>query len=111
LSLKYSEGERMPKKSRFTTNSQIKSALRRLFLRSRERAEAMKTAKYTCSCGAKQSRAKGKEVYVECHHKEGVLNWDELYKAIRKYLLCHPDELEILCKDCHGELHGLDKLK
>ena len=92
----------MPLKSSITTNSQIRAALRRLFLRSRERASALKRDNYTCQdCGAKQSRAKGKEVYVQVHHKEGILNWGELFKAVRKHLLCDPSELETVCKECH----------
>jgi len=92
----------MAKKSLFTTNSQIRSALRRLFLRSRERAKRLKDDKYTCQkCGVKQSKAKGKEVKVEVHHKIGVENWSALYDAVRKYLLCDPDHLETLCKKCH----------
>jgi hypothetical protein len=98
----------MGKKSRFTTNTKIRSALRQLFLRSRERGEAIKRDKYTCSCGAKQSRAKGREVYVEVHHKENILNWDKLFEAVRKYLLCHPDELETKCKECHKKEHKGD---
>lgn len=62
----------------------------------------MKRDKYTCkACNVKQSRAKGREVYVEVHHKDGVCNWDELFRVIREYLLCHPDLLEVLCKECH----------
>ena len=91
-------GKRLP----YTPNSKIKSALRQLFLRSRERASALKRDEYTCQqCGAKQSRKKGMEVKVEVHHKEGVLNWDELYGVIREYLLCNPEGLETLCKSCH----------
>ena len=94
----------MGKRLECTPNSQIKSALRRLFLRSRERAKALKRDNYTCQkCNRKQSKAKGKEFYVECHHKEGVLNWDEIYKVIRKYLLCNSDDIETLCKKCHEE--------
>jgi len=92
----------LPLKSSITTNSQIRAALRRLFLRSRERAAALKRDNYTCQdCGAKQSRAKGKEVYVQIHHKEHILNWSELFKAVRGYLLCDPSELETVCKECH----------
>ena len=91
-------GKRLP----YTPNSRIRAALRKLFLRSRERAAALKRDKYTChKCGKKQSRAKGREVYVEVHHKEGILNWDLLFEAVRKYLLCNPELLETLCVDCH----------
>ena len=93
----------MGKKLPYTPNSQIKSALRQLWLRSRERAATLKRDQYTCiSCGKKQSRAKGKEVFVEVHHKYGVLNWNEIYNSIRKNLLCDPSNMETLCKDCHA---------
>jgi 5-methylcytosine-specific restriction endonuclease McrA len=93
-------GKRLP----YTTNSMIRSALRRLFLRSRERAAALKRDKYTCkTCSAKQSRAKGKEVYVEVHHKDGVMNWEIVFEFIRKYLLCDPEFLETLCEKCHDK--------
>ena len=77
--------------------------MRQLWLRSRERAAALKRDGYTCQkCGGKQSRAKGKEFYVEVHHKEGICNWDELCNAVYRYLLCDPEHLETLCKECHG---------
>lgn len=94
----------MGRKQSNTTNTMIRSALRRLFLRSRERAATLKRDNYTCQgCGAKQSRAKGKEVYVEVHHKKGVANWQAVMDAVRKYLLCSPDQMETLCKDCHKD--------
>lgn len=102
----------MGKKSERTTRSQIRAALRRLFLRSRERAAAIKRDHYSCNiCGSKQSRAKGREVYVESHHMDGVLNWDELFNAVYEHLLCHPDHLITLCKDCHDKEHAVDKDK
>lgn len=88
----------------YTPNSKIRSALRMLFLRSRERASAIKRDKYTCQkCGKKQSKAKGKIVKVEVHHKDNILNWEELFNAIRQYLLCNPELLETLCEDCHNQ--------
>jgi len=91
-------GKRLP----YTPNSTIRAALRRLFLRSRERAACLKAHNYTCSgCGKKQSKAKGREVKVEVHHKDGVLNWEELFLAIRKFILCDPNKMNVLCKDCH----------
>ena len=99
-------GKRLP----YTPNSRIRAALRRLFLRSRERAAALKRDKYTCKkCGIKQSRAKGKEAYVEVHHKEGICNWEALFEAVRKYLLCDPEFLETLCKECHEEEPAKEK--
>ena len=92
----------MGKRSERTTKSQIRSALRNLWLRSRERVAALKRDGYRCQgCGVKQSRAKGKEVYVEVHHVSGVTNWDAIFDAIYEHLLCHPDELQTLCKACH----------
>lgn len=94
----------MGKKLPYTPNSRIRWALRRMFLRSRERSAAIKRDKYTCQkCGLKQSRAKGREAYVEVHHLEGVLNWDKLFEAIRQYLLCPPEKLQTLCEKCHEE--------
>ena len=92
----------MAKKSPNTTNTQIRAACRRLFLRSRERGARIKADNYTCQeCGVKQSRAKGREVYVEVHHKRGVLNWQMVFDAIREGLLCDPENLETLCRECH----------
>ena len=96
----------------YTPNSRIRSVLRQLFLRSRERAAALKRDKYTCRCcGLKQSRAKGKEAYVEVHHWEGILNWEALFEAIRKYLLCNPEWLITLCEECHKEKEAKTKTK
>jgi 5-methylcytosine-specific restriction endonuclease McrA len=92
----------MAKRQPNTTNSQIRAALRRLFLRSRERAARLKQDKYCCQrCFAKQSKKKGFEVSVEVHHREGVENWTALFEAVRKFLLCDPALLETLCAECH----------
>lgn len=88
-----------------TPRSQIIHGLRQMWLRSRERAECLKRAGYTCQkCGVKKSQKKGFEQKVEVHHKEGVLNWDEIVEVIRKDLLCSPDKLEALCPNCHDKL-------
>ncbi len=92
-------GKRLPN----TPRSRIKASLRKLSLRSRERAAAIKAANNTCErCHRKGSVAKGRVVKIEAHHKTGVLNWDEIYKVLYKYLLCKPDQFEILCKECHA---------
>ena len=91
-------GKRLPN----TPRSQIRSALRRLFLRSRERAAALKRDGYTCQCcGVKQSKANGREVKVEVHHKDGVVNWTEIFDCVYEHLLCDPSKMETLCKECH----------
>lgn len=101
----------MGKKLPYTPNSLIKSALRRLFLRSRERGAALKRDQYTCQCcGVKQSRAKGREVYVEVHHAKGVPNWDEIYGVIREHLLCDPVDMVTLCKKCHKDKGAQNEL-
>ena len=102
----------MGKKLTYTPNSRIKAALRQLWLRSRERAAALKRDKYTCgACSVKQSRAKGKEVFVEVHHLQGVVNWQDIYKFIRAALLCGPENLETLCPDCHKKKEDLKNLE
>jgi len=88
-----------------TTRSIIRSALRRLFLRSRERSAALKRECYTCErCGRKQSRAKGKEVYVEVHHRNGI-DWSAVIDWVLTVLLPDPAELEVLCEECHEKEH------
>lgn len=85
--------------------------MRRLFLRSRERAAALKRDKYSCRCcGVKQSRAKGRGVYVEVHHKKGV-GWSGLIELVRVRLLQTPEEMETLCEDCHYKKEGDKKCR
>jgi len=89
----------------YTPKSRVRSTLRTLWLRSRERARALREQKYTCQrCGRKQSRAKGKEVYVQVHHKNGI-KWNVMLTMVYKTLLCNPEELEVLCTDCHDKEH------
>lgn len=88
-----------------TPSSHIRSALRRLWLRSRERGAALKATGYTCSrCGAKQSRAKGQKVVVEVHHQNPI-DWEKIVRLVRRYLLVRPTKLTPLCEECHKELH------
>ena len=102
----------MPKKLPITPRSQIRSAIRQLWLRSRERAQALKAQGYCCqSCGVKQSKAKGKEQAVEVHHKQGIGNWDAVIDTIYKQILCSPTTLEVLCPDCHKDIELLRKGK
>jgi predicted HNH restriction endonuclease len=77
-----------------------------MWLRSRERAKALRDAEYKCErCGVKQSRAKGREVSLEVHHKSGATRLKEVEDCIRKNLLCDPKELECLCPHCHSQEH------
>ena len=95
----------MGKKLPNTPRSRVRAALRQLWLRSRERASALKRDKYCCQkCGIKQSRAKGKEVYVEVHHKE-LIDWEALIDLVYERLLVNPEKLTTFCPDCHKKEH------
>jgi thymidine kinase len=75
-----------------------------IFLKSRERADALKKTQYCCSkCGIKASQKKGAVVKVEVDHVDGIDIWDELITLIEEKLLCigKPDKLQPLCKECH----------
>jgi 5-methylcytosine-specific restriction endonuclease McrA len=94
----------MGKKLAYTPRSRIRSALRQLWLRSRERAAALKRDKYTCQkCHRKQSKAKGHEFNVMVHHKEGIANWEAVINAVYEHILCDIDKLETLCDECHDD--------
>lgn len=95
-------GKRLP----YTPSSQIRNALRVLWLRSRERVAALKNTGYCCSCcGVKQSVAKGREVKLKVHHVKGVTNWERIFAVIREELLVDPKELAPLCKECDDKFH------
>jgi 5-methylcytosine-specific restriction endonuclease McrA len=97
----------MSKRLPYTPASQIRTALRKLWLRSRERQAALKRDGYSCQrCGVKQSKAKGKEQTVEVHHQYGIDGWDYLIGQIRLHLLINPELLETLCPECHKKEHG-----
>lgn len=98
----------MGRKLEHTPRSQIKAALHRLWLRSRERASALKREKYCCQkCGKKQSKKKGKEQKVEVHHANAIA-WIDIVEYIRRHLLCHPTYLKVLCPECHKEEHEIE---
>lgn len=89
-----------------TPRSRVREALRRVFLRSRERASAIKRDKHTCQCcGRKASKAKGKEFSVEVHHRDEIYNWDVVIDAVYEQILSMPETLETLCKECHKKQH------
>ena len=84
-----------------TPRSQVRSALRQLWLRSRERQAALKRDHYACQdCGAKQSKAKGRVVKVEVDHLEGI-EWNRILDYIYRHLLVSPKKLETVCVLCH----------
>lgn len=96
----------MGKKQPNTPKSRVRACLRQLWLRSRERAAALKRESNTCQCcKRKASKAKGKEFGVEVHHKHGILNWDAIFELIYEQLLCDPALLEVLCESCHDTQH------
>ena len=93
-----------------TPRATIRGNLRRMFVVSKERAQAMKNTQYCCNrCGVKQSKAKGQEQKIEVHHKQGIDNWDKVIDAIQEFLLCDPIHLEPLCPDCHDKITYDDK--
>jgi len=100
----------MGKKLPTTPKSRVRAALRQLWLRSRERASALKRSGYTCECcGVKASAAKGREVKLEVHHLNGI-DWENLIDHFYKTLLCDPKHLMPLCKGCHDKLHKTGEL-
>ena len=91
----------MAKKTTKTPRSRVRAAIRQLWLRSRERAAALKRDNYTCQeCGKKQSRARGKEIKVQVHHLNGI-EWEKVTDYVFRHILCDPKELLTLCPDCH----------
>jgi len=86
-----------------TPRSRIRAALRQLWLRSRERAKAIKDGDRRCAdCGIKASVAKGREVKLEVHH-DPQIDWDGIIDLIFERILNAPQYP--LCKACHKERH------
>jgi len=93
-----------------TPRSRVKHTLQKLFLTSRERHQALKRDRYSCvRCGIKQSRAKGKHVYVEVDHIDGI-DWEALINLIYERVLVSPEKLQTLCKADHLEKTLLESL-
>ena len=94
-----------------TPRSRARAAIRQLWLRSRERASALKRSQHHCEvCGIKGSAAKGKEVKLEVHHNNGIDNWEFVINAIYKHILCDPKHLTVVCKECHDNIHKTGEL-
>jgi predicted HNH restriction endonuclease len=97
----------MSRRLESTPRSKVRTALRRLWLRSRERSATLKAAGYSCQeCGVKASRAQGHEQRVEVHHLDGVGNWETVIDAVFAQLLVHPSRLKAICPECHGKHHA-----
>ena len=93
----------MGKRSLSTPRGKVRNAIRQLWLRSRERASALKRDNYTCvNCGKKQSTAKGKEQKVIVHHLNGI-EWENIIDYIFRHVLVEIKDLETLCPKCHDE--------
>jgi 5-methylcytosine-specific restriction endonuclease McrA len=98
--------KRKSRKLPTTPRSRVKNALRQVWLRSRERAACLQAAGHRCErCGVKGSAAKGREVEMTVHHRDGI-NWDGIVDAIIAAMLPDPSRLEALCVECHGREHA-----
>lgn len=95
----------MGRKKPNTPRSRIVNAIRQLWLRSRERAKALKDADRKCTkCGVKESRAKGKEVILQVHHDPPIgKKWKDIVDDIAEHILEAPQYP--LCKSCHRQIH------
>lgn len=97
----------MSRKLPNTPRSRIKSAIRQLWLRSRERAKVLKESGYRCAdCGVKQTKAgkdKEKWITLEVHHVNMIDHWKEIVDMIAEKIL-EPEQVA-LCKCCHKKRH------
>ena len=90
----------MGKKLPYTPSGTITHVLRMMWLRSRERSQALKNMDNRCClCNTKQTAAKGKEVKLEVHHIKDFSEHPELE--------LDPDNLTTLCSKCHFMLGHL----
>ena len=89
------------KNPRKTPRGRVRAMLRAFSLKSRERAFAMRRDNYSCQvCGIKQTKRKGHEVKVVCHHINGA-QLEAIVDMVYEHLLCDPDFLLTLCVECH----------
>ena len=100
----------MSRKLPTTPRSRVTQALRQLWLRSRERAAAIKRENGCCECcGVKQSVAQGRAVKLEVHHNNGI-EWQPLIDYVFRHLLVDPKDLTVMCKPCHDKTHDQGEL-
>jgi hypothetical protein len=93
-----------------TPRSRVRSALRALWLRSREHQACLKAASRACErCGVKASVAKGREVKLQVHHTRGIANWEAVIDLVFAELLVDPRFLEAICVQCHKVEHKPEK--
>lgn len=87
-----------------TPRSRVRAMLSQIFLRSRERAAAVKRESGCCQrCKAKgrpKATRNGPQVSLQVHHLDGG-GIDEIMDLIFTRLLCSPDRLKVLCAPCH----------
>ena len=101
----------MAKKLATTPRSQVRAAIRKLWLRSRERAATLKRDEYCCThCGIKQSRRKDYEQKVEVHHVNAIQQWDKVIDYIYRHILVDPAYLETICPECYKKEHERMKI-
>jgi 5-methylcytosine-specific restriction endonuclease McrA len=79
-----------------TPRSRITSALRRLWLYSRERAYAVKQGRRCSMCGSKDK--------LEVHHVKPA-DMDRIVDTIYEELLIGSEGLNVLCRTCHRKTH------
>jgi len=88
-----------------TPRSRIRSTIRHLWLRSRERAAALKKAENRCEiCGELSKHRKGGTVTLNVHHLDGI-EWEKIIEYIQRHVLVDPSKLEVLCEECHKKEH------
>jgi predicted HNH restriction endonuclease len=98
------------KKLPYTPRSRVRSAIRQLWLRSRERAAAIKASGRKCQeCGVKASVAKGREQKLEVHHIAGIGDWEKIIDQLYSELLVGVDKLKVVCHECHNKIHSSQK--
>ena len=95
----------MPRKQPNTPRSRIRSTLRQLWMRSRERAAALKRSGNSCElCGELSDKRKGGTAKLEVHHLDGI-EWNNILDYVERHILVDPAKLEVLCKCCHAKEH------
>lgn len=88
-----------------TTRAMVKAALRKLWLRSPERAAVLKRDRYTCQqCGIKQTKAGPPENHVKVNvHHAVEIEWDAFVDKVLEELFL--SEQHVLCTECHLKEH------